>query len=273
MKLRVAKLAIVAILFLAIQIPHAHSQGTLVLYPLVNLVILDGTYTTAKEWSDTIALPMEAGVSGIVGYFAAKYDSNYLYVVWDFVGCQAPYGGTDDRNEVGMYLDPSNQKSNSLNQNVYRLDFADVGGFLVNIYASEGTSSGGWTDWTTYTGTDIKAALSYSFSPNSKTTHMIVEARIALAFASLKTHVPGTIGLYLYMKDATHTDLAADYPGDANFKIPSTWGSLQTTSVPISEFPEVVPVLLLALLVVATFLRRTRKSSLSGAYSSRPHSV
>ena len=64
------------------------------------------------------------------------------------------------------------------------------------------------------------------------------------------------------MKDATHSDLEADYPGDANFKIPSTWGSVQTTSVPISEFPGVVPVLLLAVFVVTTFLRRTRKSSL-----------
>lgn len=263
MKLRVAKLAIVAILFVVIQIPHAHSQGTLVLYPLVNLVILDGRYTTAKEWSDTIAFPLKAGVSGNVGYFTAKYDSHYLYVIWDLVDCQAPYGGTDDRNEVGMYLDPSNQKSNSLNQNVYRLDFADVGGFLVYIYASQGTSSGGWTDWTSYTGPEIKAALSYSSSPNSKTPHMIVETRIALAFASLETHVPGTIGLFLYMKDATHSDLEADYPGDANFKIPSTWGSVQTTSVPISEFPGVVPVLLLAVFVVTTFLRRTRKSSLS----------
>jgi hypothetical protein len=145
MKLRVAKLAILAIFFLVIQIPHAHGQGTLVLYPLANPVILDGKYTTAKEWNDTIAFPMEAGVSGIVGYFAAKQDSNYLYAVWDFVSCQAPYAGTDDENEVGMYLDPSNQKLNYLDQNVYRVDFDDVGGFLVDIYASRGTSSGDWT--------------------------------------------------------------------------------------------------------------------------------
>jgi hypothetical protein len=90
---------------------------------------------------------------------------------------------------------------------------------------------------------------------------MIVETRIALSFANLKTQVPGTIGLFLYMKDATHSDLAANYPVDANFKIPSTWGSVKTTLVPIQEFPVAVPVFLLALLVVATFLRKIRKSS------------
>jgi len=259
--------AVLAFAFLLFTYPLASAQTDHpVASPLTTQVTLDGRYTTASEWTDTSEFPIEVGVRGVVAYFSVKYDAASMYSIWDFVECQKMFPGNQSNgyypNQVVMYLDPlSKQTSNSVDPSMYRIDVFTGSVPTGTVRVSKGTNSGGWADWDS-SNVGISNRVQYVSSSHSSVSHMILELKIPLTFATLKAQIPGKIGIGIEFSDYW-TEVHANYPSSWGWKDPSSWGTLDFASAPIPEFSFTSVSLILSVLSVAVLFRLRKRSVLS----------
>jgi hypothetical protein len=232
-----------------------------VAYPLITAVTLDGKYTSASEWNDTVELPVESGIETLA-YFRAKYDSNYLYTLWDFVECRKAFNGnrTSYENQIVIYFDPLSLRSKTPDPSMYRLVVpCDI--YQSEAWASHGSASGGWTNFALTSIPGLSRKVQYTSSPHSAMIHMIMELNIPLTFADLKSHMQGTIGFALDFYDG-RTGYEAWYPSEWNYQDPSTMGTLQYSQVAVPEFSPilVMSISLVTLYILTMFRKRMRKT-------------
>ncbi|MGA2785801.1 MAG: hypothetical protein ABSF09_14005 [Candidatus Bathyarchaeia archaeon] len=209
-----------------------------VAYPLLNQVTVDGKYTSPREWNDTIVFEAVAGLGETV-YFSAKYDSTYLYTIWDFPECKTSFTGSDTKgaNQVLLYLNPLNKRSATVDNTMYRIAAWEYGAPVARVSGSQGLTGGGWAEWAHIDG-HFLAALQYTSSPHSQTPHFVLELRIALTFANLKSATTNSsIGIALGWVDNFGNGFEVDYPSDYNYKDPSTWGTMSFSHMAVPEFP------------------------------------
>lgn len=256
---------LVAFLFVLSMHPVSAQQTVPQSYPLTNSVTLDGRYTTPNEWNDTSELQLDVGATTGAAYFSSKYDSNYLYTIWDFVECRTYFAGnkTNSPNQVVMNLDPSDR--GVLDDSLYAIAVVAVGSssvgtpFAGSVSVSRGTSNG-WTKWGPQPSTNpISTEIQYTSSPHSSASHLVVEVRIDLTFADLKSHLSSSrIGYSMVMHDFW-TNAHPAYPSHYDINTPSSWGWLDFMQVPIPEFDVIAVPLIMSLLVAALVTRRRHK--------------
>jgi hypothetical protein len=228
---------VIASLFLILPLPSIRAELTNpVAYPLLSKVTIDGKYTSPNEWNDTTPMRLEGGI-GWVAYFSAKYDSSYLYTLWDFPECRTSFSGNDTSaaNQVWFYSDPMNKRSTTVDNTMYRIAAWDDGPPVARVWGSQGLTGGGWADWASINGPFV-AALQYTSSPYSQIPHMVLELRIGLTFADLKSHSNSSIGMTLGFVDE-RSGFEVRYPSDYDYKNPSTWGTLSFSHTTVPEFP------------------------------------
>ena len=83
---------------------------------------------------------------------------------------------------------------------------------------------------------------------------MILELKIPLTFANLKTQIPDKIGIAIEFSDYWR-EVFADYPSNWDWKDASSWGTLDFASAPIPEFSFTSVPLILSVLSVIGLLR------------------
>lgn len=259
-----------AFLFLLLMTPLIYAQaGHPVAHPLKALVTLDGKHTTPSEWADTSEFEIEVGVRGPVAYFSVKYDSSYLYTMWDFIECRKAFNGNSTEkypSQVLMYFDPLYKRTvGKVDTSMYR--FAVLTGYLPagRVAASRGTGSGSWADWDSSNTQGITSRIQYTSSPHSQQSHMIAEIRVPLKFAELQSHVQGTIGVVLRFSDRW-THVYAEYPATWDEKDPSSWGNLEFSQTPMPELAAAFAPLLMSLLSI-TALGTTCRLQQSPSYA------
>ena len=245
---------------LTIQLCGADSSPTA--YPLQYPVNLDGRYTNQNEWSDVVEMPLDVGISGTGAYFSAKYDSSYLYTMWDFIECRTPFSGNDtaSENDVYMYLNPTNKPSETVDPSMWRILVAS--GYGVGAYFSRGTSDGDWTSWSRERTSEINVDSRYQYtsSPHSPLTHWIVEIRFALSGALKKVVAEGRMGVTINFYDGFN-DVRGGYPHSWRYKDPSTWASLEFSQEVVPEFPAVALPLVTSILLIFSLAKpRGRKT-------------
>jgi hypothetical protein len=254
--------------FLSLIVAVSPTSGQLnspVAYPLQNKVTIDGKYTNPTEWNDTIPLKLVGGL-GQEGYFMAKYDSNYLYTMWDFPECKTSFTGseTKDANEVIFYINALNKYTTIVDDTMYRIDAWDDSPPHARVSGSQGLAAGGWASWAHLDGTGyFTTNIQYTSSPYSQTPHMILELRIALTFAGLKSATTSnSIGVGIEFGDNSN-DFFLDYPSNWNYKDPSTWGTLTFSHTTVPEFPlgSTVPILTSILLTILASRMAIKKPS------------
>jgi hypothetical protein len=240
-------------LVLLLLIPTNVFAAGVVAYPLQSQVTLDARYTTTAEWNDAKEYSIEAA-SGPLLYYSMKYDTGYLYFMWDFVECTKPFSGnsTGYSNQVYIVLNPENK--GTLDPTMYAV-------WSSGTYVSyaRGTSSAEWTAEEPAP-VDIQSRTQYTSSPHSISPHMIVEMRVALTFADLKSHLNGAIGFALGALDGFH-GRAAEYPRGWRNTNPSTWGTLEFSQTPIPEFPSLVLALLVPFMIVIVAGKLSKKQA------------
>lgn len=248
-------MVLIAALTLLMIMPFLHAQSDFVAPPLQNAVTLDGRYSSPTEWSDASELKIETGALGVGAYFSAKYDSNYLYTMWDFVEATKSFSGNTTvpyPNQMYAYVNPTGEDTTTVDKTMYRI-FMFNGRLSATL--SQGTPTGDWTEDTAAPG-DIQSRQQFTSSPHSSMTHMVVELRIALTFGGIKSHMNGGIGLAIGFYDGSK-DISYDYPGDWHSKNPSTWGTLEFSTEPIPEFPTaLLPVLAVLVLIFVITKKR-----------------
>jgi len=230
---------VTAFLLLIVTVPSIRGLVNYpVVYPLLNQVTVDGKYTSPREWNDTIVFEAVAGLGETV-YFSAKYDSTYLYTIWDFPECKTSFTGSDTKgaNQVLLYLNPLNKRSATVDNTMYRIAAWEYGAPVARVSGSQGLTGGGWAEWAHIDG-HFLAALQYTSSPHSQTPHFVLELRIALTFANLKSATTNSsIGIALGWVDNFGNGFEVDYPSDYNYKDPSTWGTMSFSHMAVPEFP------------------------------------
>jgi len=156
-------LALLFTLILASNEPAA-AQDYIRAFPLAVPVTLDGKYTSPAKWSDTSELQPETEI-GVVAFFSAKYDPDYLYAMWDFAECTR-----------------LQKTSFTVDESMYRVAalFAYTGG---EIYTARGTATGEWTTWNPQIGAAISTRVQRTSSPHKAMNHCVMEVRVALTFA------------------------------------------------------------------------------------------
>lgn len=254
----ISYLILVASVTIGTQIPKVYSQG-LVAYPLQVAVNFDGRVTSATEWTDVDELELGIGTMEGAAYFGAKYDANYLYMLYDFVECTTLFKGntTVNPNQVFIYMNPSNKATSTLDNSMYRIF---VFAYSQTPRISRGTASGEWTDTTASTSSDVSARAQLSKSPHSGQNHLVVEMRIALTFGDIKSNMAGGIGAAIGFFDGK-TGAYAGYPSRWRALDPSSWTTMEFSVVAVPEFSSLMvllPVLALPLLLVRRQRRNTR---------------
>ncbi len=249
----------VALLWL-LMMSHAFAAPALIAYPLLNQVMLDGAYSSATEWSDADELALSSGISGVVAYFSAKYDSDFLYTMWDFIECQTPFTANAaimQSTRIVLLLNPSNVASNKLDTTMYDVIYAPSHG--QTAYVARGLDTGQWTV-PQVSGVDITVRGQYTTSPHFASNHLVVELSIATTFGNIKSYMGSGVGAAIMFNDE-RTGIVALY-ASPSFKMidPSSWGRLNFSQVPIPEFqpPFVYAIVPLALVFVAVLKRQAR---------------
>jgi len=229
-------------------------------YPTITNVTIDGRITNRSEWRDTTEFAVEEG-NKTIAYFRAKYDTDYLYTLFDFLECSQPFKGNSTYwgNQVYLYFDPLSVRSSSPDPSMYGISvYCDSS----TIFVCEGDASGGWTPFYQTNVTGMFRKVRYAPSPHSEARHMIMELRIPLLFASLKSHMQGTIGFAFGLYDG-RTDTEVWYPSEWQWKegrVPSTMGTLEYSQIPIPEFsPTLVMSISMVVLCVFVIARKRCK--------------
>ena len=247
---------LVAAITILMIMPSLHAQADFVVPPLQNAVTLDGRFSNPSEWSDSLELSLESGVSGVVAYLNMKYDSNYLYLMWDFVECTKSFEGNSTvnySNQVYFDMNPTNKATETLDSSMYSIVAFDA---YQGAYYQRGTTAGGdWTD-NALAGADVQVRSQFTISPRRSSSHLIVEMRMALTLGNVKSNMDHDIGFAIGFYDAYH-DVGASSPRGWRDKDPSTWGTLQFSTEPIPEFPAaLLPVLAVLVLIFVITKKR-----------------
>ena len=234
-------------------------------YPAVNPVKIDGKFTTASEWNDTAQVPFY-GTQGVVGYFASKYDSQFIYFVWDFVeDNEVFYGFHGDStivypDQVCLWLDISNDKTDRPDENDYNICVVNTGRSStgVQVYLSRPLPLG--SSWSSsQETTEFSSGSLLTASPNSDKPHLVYEFRMPVTFADIKSHMQdGGVGFATEVWDG-NTRVDVYLPSNISYVSPHTWATLTFSSIAIPEFfsqPVLVSSLILLLAVVAIYKHR-----------------
>jgi len=230
-------------------------------YPAVNPVKIDGKFTAASEWNDTAQVPLSYGTQGVVGYFASKYDSQFIYFVWDFVADNKVFHGNSTivyPDQVCLWFDISNDRTDRPGENDYNVCVMNTGSGStgVQVYLSRGTGSD-WSSWSETTEFSSRSLL--TASPNSDKPHLVYEFRMPVTFANIKSHMRDYgVGFATEVWDG-NTRVNAYLPSNISYDSPRTWATLTFSSIAIPEFfsqPVLVSSLILLLAVVAIYKHR-----------------
>lgn len=243
---RTISLFIMILLCLPFIIRPAVGQGDQVSIPIMTKqVTLDGKWTGNDEWGDSIEFTTPGG------FFRLKHDQSDLYALFDYVSDNA----LENYDVAWIYVDTLKNGGSAPQTDDYGFSLQWSSPTHSSLVMQKGTG----TDWANASPPTHSAVSSTvaADDPYSSNPHVIYEFKVPL---SILPQGATSIGVRLAMQNgATSTWMV--YPKDSIRSTPSQWRAMEPGSSPIPEFPAIIPVLALALIVPLYLLKRSRIKS------------
>jgi len=236
---------VVAVLFLPMLVRPALAQSAQVTIPvLTKPLTLDGKWTSSDEWSDAVEITTPGG------FFRLKQNQTYLYVLFDYVNCKTLV----NYDVAWVYVDTRLNGGASPQPDDYAFSFQWSSPTQSTLVTQAGTGSG----WASASVPKFAAASSTDSTndPYSSSPHVIYEFQIPLSIIPQgRTYV----AIRLAMQDGSRGTWMV-YPKNSFRSSPSQWGTMQLGSLPIPEFPAILPALALGLILPLYLLRKEKRN-------------
>lgn len=211
--------------------------------------VLDGNWTTADEWIDAEERELDGSM---VVYFRLKYAWENS-TVFQYIIIDSPNDTTDDSNDrVSLCFDSQHDGGTAPKPDDYMISVQGHSIADLHVYQGDGV---GWSEIFDYDlGTDLVIVSSLNSSPASSTPHWVTEFKINSTWLGLLNGYWLRVAAYDDSGGAGNQVWPESYSG-----IPDDWGLTTTKFTNIPEYPHVILILkLLIVLGSITFLVKRR---------------
>jgi len=223
-------------------------------------VTIDGRWTTADEWTDSVEIHL-GDEHGEV-YFRFKHDGKFLYILVDYVSDTLVDYGDRGYDNTWVCIDTAGDRALRPQNDDYGFRIEWVGPTNFNTVMDVGWG-GGWPgpysghmDKRTLNPKELKGAASTNTTnnPYSAEPHIIYEHQIDLRILGNRSIDDTTIGFHLAVKDLNKRSFFG-YPSLAHKDCPASWTDLTfpTLAIPELQAPQIIFTICLA---VACLFRR-----------------
>jgi hypothetical protein len=250
MKRALALLPMLILILLASPVSVQAGKGERITsLPLKNPVTVDGKWTTADEWSDGVSIQR-----GVYGWIALKDDSDFLYVLVDYI--------RDTRAAAGDFAwivwDQKNDGGSKPRSDDYDLLMSYETESSYDLFFYQGTGTG-WGNPKPASSLGVAGASSTDATsdPYSNAAHLTYEFRLPRLILDNSTVIT-TIGFFAGAQNAADGRWIG-VPGGGDYGIPDSWAQL-AFSVPIPEFSQVIVTMALLIATLTIMLRRRESS-------------
>ena len=240
-------IALLCIASVGSSIQPVQAKQTIICGMLANPVTMDGKWTTSIEWKDALEMSIGFVKGSGEGYFKAKHDQNYLYVLIDFVSDTA----SQANDWAALAMDVSNDGGSAPQTDDLLLmgRWNSPTDFISVMTAGTGTAWGSWGGLTS--GVKVAASRDASNDPYSTSSHLIYEFQVPMS----KLNAAGT-GVEGVASDR-EVNMGA-WPLNP-MEAPSGYAYMTYSSEVLPEFSTValtLPLLLAAVIFVLRFIGR-----------------
>jgi hypothetical protein len=219
--------------------------------PLTNPVTIDGKWTTIDEWTD--GLIIQRGVNGRI---ALKDDSDFLYVLVDYI--------RDTRaaayDFAWIVWDQKNDGGSKPRSDDYDLlmSYETESEYDVFFYKRTGT---GWGNPEPASSLGVTGASSTDATnnPYSNAAHLVYEFRVPRLVLDNSTVIT-SIGFFAGAQNSADYSWIGVPQTGGDYRNPNTWAQL-TFSVPVPEFSQTLLTMALLVATLSIMLRRKKSAT------------